>query len=112
VARVVEIPDAAAEGTVLVQRPAAGEADLSAGGASLLVSRGSGGGTFVMPDLIGREAAAALLALQAAGLKVSDVRYRTYPGVAPGIVLRQNPPAGHPVSSRAALSLDVSKAAS
>lgn len=112
VARVVEIPDPGAEGTVLAQRPAPGEADLSAGGASLLVSRGPGGGDFVMPDLIGRDAGAAIAALQAAGLKVSDVRYRTYPGVAPGIVLRQSPPAGHPVSPRAALSLDVSKAAS
>jgi serine/threonine-protein kinase len=112
VARVVEIPDAAVEGTVLVQRPPPGEADLSAGGASLLVSRGLGGASYVMPDLIGRDAAAAIAALQAAGLKVSDVRYRTYPGVAPGIVLRQTPPAGHPVSPRAALGLDVSRAAS
>jgi serine/threonine-protein kinase len=112
VARVVEIEDAAAEGTVLLQRPPAGEADVSAGGASLLVSRGPGGASYVMPDLIGRDAGAVIAALQAAGLKVSDVRYRTYPGVQPGIVLRQSPPAGHPVSSRAALSLDVSKAAS
>jgi serine/threonine-protein kinase len=110
--RVVEIEDRAAEGTVLVQRPPAGEADLSEGGASLLVSRGAGGASYVMPDLIGREATAVLAALQAAGFKVSDVRYRTYPGVAPGIVLRQSPPAGHPVSPRAALSLDVSRAAS
>ena len=65
-----------------------------------------------MPDIIGREAGIAVAALQAAGLKVSDIRYRAYPGVAPGIVLRQNPPAGHPVSSRVALSLDVSKGAS
>jgi serine/threonine-protein kinase len=112
VARVVEIEDPAAEGTVLLQRPPAGEADLSGGGASLLVSRGPGGASYVMPDLIGRDAGAVVAALQAAGLKVSDVRYRTYPGVQPGIVLRQSPPAGHPVSSRAALSLDVSKASS
>jgi serine/threonine-protein kinase len=109
---VVEVEDRAAEGTVLVQRPPAGEADISAAGASLLVSRGPAGASYVMPDLIGRDAAAALAALEAAGLKVSDVRYRTYPGVAPGIVLRQTPPAGHPVNPRAALSLDVSKAAS
>jgi eukaryotic-like serine/threonine-protein kinase len=112
VARVVEIEDAATAGTVLVQRPPAGEADLSSGGASLLVSRGPGGASYVMPDLIGREAGAVIAALQAAGLKVSDIRYRSYPGVEAGIVLRQSPPAGYPVSSRAALSLDVSKAAS
>jgi beta-lactam-binding protein with PASTA domain len=65
-----------------------------------------------MPDLIGREAGPVLLALQSAGLKVSDVRYRTYPGVEPGIILRQTPPAGYPVTPRAAVLLDVSKAAS
>jgi serine/threonine-protein kinase len=112
VARVVEIDASTPEGTVLVQRPPAGEADLSAGGASLLVSRGPGGTTYVMPDLIGREAGPVLLALQSAGLKVSDVRYRTYPGVEPGIILRQTPPAGYPVTPRAAVLLDVSKAAS
>ena len=110
--RVVEVEDAAPEGTVLVQRPPPGEADLSGGGASLLVSRGPGGASYVMPDLIGREVDAALRALQSAGLKVGDVRYRTYPGVEPGIVLRQAPPAGYPVSPRAALTLDVSKVAS
>lgn len=110
VARVVEIEDAAPEGTVLVQRPPAGEADISAGGASLLVSQGLGGASFVMPDLIGREATAALAGLKAAGLKVADVRYRTYPGVAPGIVLRQVPAAGYRVDGRTPLVLDVSKA--
>jgi serine/threonine-protein kinase len=112
VARVVEIEDVAPEGTVLAQRPPAGEVDLSEGGASLLVSRGPGGVSYVMPDLIGRDSAFAVAALRSAGLKVTDIRYRSYPGVAPGIVLRQDPPAGHRVSSRASLSLDVSKAAS
>jgi beta-lactam-binding protein with PASTA domain len=110
--RIVEVADAAAEGTVIVQRPSPGEADLSSGGASLLVSRGPGGASFVMPDLIGRDAAAAMVALQSAGLKVGDVRYRSYPGVAPGIVLRQVPAAGYRVDARTALTLDVSKAAS
>jgi serine/threonine-protein kinase len=112
VSRVVEIDDASPEGTVLVQRPPAGEADLSSGGASLLVSRGTTGASYVMPDLIGRDAGAVIAGLQSFGLKVTDVRYRTYPGVAPGIVLRQTPPAGHPVTGRTPLSLDVSKGAS
>jgi eukaryotic-like serine/threonine-protein kinase len=112
VERAVEVDDLSPEGTVLVQRPAPGEADLSESGASLLVSRGRGGASYLMPDLIGRDAGAAMAALQAAGLKVADVRYRTYPGVAPGIVLRQVPPAGHPVSPRTSLALDVSRASS
>jgi beta-lactam-binding protein with PASTA domain len=66
----------------------------------------------MMPDLIGRPADDVLAALQQAGLKVADVRYRTYPGVAVGIVLRQTPPAGHRVSPRGSVSLDVSRSPS
>jgi serine/threonine-protein kinase len=111
-ARVVEVEDEAPEGMVVVQRPPAGEADLSAGGVSLLVSRGPSGTSYVMPDLIGRPAAPALASLRAAGLKVEAVNYRSYPGVEPGVVLRQVPPSGHRVSARTALTLDVSKGAS
>ena len=111
VARVIEVADRSPEGTVLVQRPAPGEADLEGAGASLLVSRGLRDVAYVMPDLIGRDAGAVLAALEHAGLKVTDVRYRSYPGVAAGIVLRQSPQAGQRVSARAALSLDVSRPA-
>ncbi len=110
-ARAIEVRDLAPEGTVLVQRPPPGEADLGPEGASLLVSRGPRDVGFLMPDLIGRDARAVLDVLERAGLKVTDVRYRSYPGVAPGIVLRQSPPAGQRTSSRTALSLDVSRPA-
>ncbi len=110
--RVVEVEDGAPEGIVVVQRPGAGEADLAGGGVSLLVSRGPGGASYVMPDLIGHPAAAALDALRGVGLKVESVNYRSYPGVEPGVVLRQVPASGHRVSARSALSLDVSKGAS
>jgi beta-lactam-binding protein with PASTA domain len=112
VARVAEVEAPAEEGTILVQRPAAGDVDALADGVSLLVSRGRGGRDYVMPDLIGRKADAVIDGLQQAGLKVADVRYRTYPGTAPGIVLRQSPAAGHRVSPRSTVSLDISKASS
>jgi len=111
-AHVVEVNALAPEDTVLVQRPVSGETDAPGDGASLLVSRGPGRAAYVMPDLIGRRADAVMVALQAVGFKITDVRYRTYPGVAPGIVLRQLPPAGHRVDSRTPLSLDVSRASS
>jgi beta-lactam-binding protein with PASTA domain len=111
-ARVVEVEADAAEGTVVVQRPPAGEADLSTGGVSLLVSRGPRGASYVMPDLIGRPAEPALASLRAAGLKVESLNYRSYPGVQPGVVLRQVPPSGHRVNDRTALRLEVSKGAS
>jgi serine/threonine-protein kinase len=112
VARVAQIDASAEEGTILVQRPAAGDVDALTDGISLLVSRGRGGRDYVMPDLIGRQADAVIDGLQRAGLKVADVRYRTYPGTTPGIVLRQSPAAGHRVSPRSTVSLDISKASS
>lgn len=110
VEHVVEVDDAAPEGTVVVQRPPAGETDALEGGVALLVSRGSLGGDYVMPDLIGRNADAIVAGLRQAGLKVADVRYRGYAGVAPGIVLRQVPAAGQRVRRSDPISLDVSKA--
>ncbi len=112
VAHVVEVNDPAPEDRVLVQRPPSGETDVPGDGASLLVSRGRGRADYVMPDLIGRPADRVMAALLAAGFKVADVRYRSYPGVAPGIILRQLPAAGHRVNPRTLLSLDVSRATS
>ncbi|HEY6546314.1 MAG TPA: PASTA domain-containing protein [Vicinamibacteria bacterium] len=107
--RVVEVDDPSEEGTVLQQHPIAGDVDGAVEGVSLLSSRGRVGADYLMPDLIGRPADAVLDRLRAAGLKVSEVRFRSYPGVAPGIVLRQLPAAGHRVNARAQISLDVSK---
>jgi beta-lactam-binding protein with PASTA domain len=109
-ARVAEVNDRSDDGTVLVQRPPAGEVDQVAEGVSLLVSRGSAGADYVMPDLIGRRADDVLGSLQLAGLKVTDVRYRSYPGAAGGVILRQSPSAGHRVSPHSSVSLEVSKA--
>jgi len=111
VGRVVEVDSRVEEGRILVQYPPAGNAEALDEGISLLVSRGPAGADYLMPDLIGHRADDVLEALRRAGLKVAEVRYRTYPGVAPGIVLRQIPAAGHRVSLRTSVSLDISKAA-
>ncbi len=50
-----------------------------------------------MPDLIGRPAGPwSSTAMASAGLKVADIRYRRYPGVAAGMILRQLPSRGPP----------------
>lgn len=109
VARIVEVADAAPPGTVLAQNPGPGPNDAIGEGVSLLVSRGSPAPQFLMPDLIGHEAEGLLEALAARGLKVADVRERSYPGVPTGVVLRQAPAAGHPVNPSVAISLEVSR---
>ncbi|PYQ40116.1 MAG: hypothetical protein DMF77_19380 [Acidobacteria bacterium] len=112
VGRVIEVSDGAEEGTILQQHPPTGETDmLAAEGASLLVSRGPRNREFVMPDLIGRPALSVLEALRAASLKVTEVRYRSYPGAAAGLVLRQSPLSGYRVNPQTAISLDVSQSA-
>jgi beta-lactam-binding protein with PASTA domain len=62
-----------------------------------------------MPDFIGRPVAEVLELLRLAGLKVGDIRYRTYPGTAPGTVLSQSPRPGYRVGPRSVITLDISK---
>jgi serine/threonine-protein kinase len=110
VGRVIEVSDGAEEGTILQQHPPTGETDtLAAEGASLLVSRGPGNRDYVMPDLIGRPALTVLETLRTVGLKVTEVRYRSYPGAPAGLVLRQAPLSGYRVNPQTAISLDVSQ---
>jgi eukaryotic-like serine/threonine-protein kinase len=111
VARIVEVDDRAPEGQILVQSPPSGETDPDEAVVSLLVSRGKWGADYVMPDLIGRKAEDVLSALGSVGLKIADVKYRSYPGVEPGVILRQQPPAGYRVGQQSTVSLDVSKVA-
>jgi serine/threonine-protein kinase len=110
VVAVTEVPLPTAEGTIVQQQPGPGPAEGAALGARLLVSSGPAAAAFVMPDLIGRNAGQAAEALRAAGLRVEDVRPRSYPGVPPGTVLRHVPPAGHRVGVGEAVTLEVSKA--
>jgi len=62
-----------------------------------------------MPDLIGAAGDAALDVLRSHGLRVSVVAQQPYPGVPPGIVLRQFPAAGFQVTPDQPISLEVSR---
>ena len=76
---------------------------------SLLVNRGERGRTFVMPDLIGAESAAAADVLRTRGFRITVVGDHPYPGVPPGIVLRQSPEAGFQIAPGESISLEVSR---
>jgi len=95
--------------TVIGQWP---PAKVKAADVVLLVNRSERGATYVMPDVIGLDGTKAADLLRGWGFRASVVGTYPYPGIAPNIVLRQSPPAGERVSSRAALSLDVSRPAS
>lgn len=76
---------------------------------SLLVSVPPAPTQFVMPDLIDRPLDRVRGVLQARGLTIETVKYEAYPGIADGIIIRQYPLRGAPVSSRHAISVVVSR---
>ena len=76
---------------------------------SLLVNRGEQMTTFVMPDLIGLDAVPTADALRARGFRVTIVGQQPYPGMAPGTVVRQQPPSGFQVAPADPISLEVSR---
>lgn len=76
---------------------------------SLLVSVPPPPPQYVMPDLIDRPLDQVRPSLEMRGLIVSTVKYETYPGIADGIIIRQYPLRGSPVSSRDPISVVVSR---
>lgn len=97
-----EYPD----GTVIAQDPPGRSRSASV---TLLVNRGVTGASYVMPDLIGTPGLLAADLLRKRGLRVAPATYVSYPGIPPGIVVRQTPQAGFQIGDRELVSLEVSK---
>ena len=66
---------------------------------------------YVMPDLIDRPLDTVRPALESRGLIVSNVKFESYPGIADGIIIRQFPLRGAPVSGRDPITVVVSRQA-
>jgi hypothetical protein len=98
--------DAYPTDVVVAQQPPARAAGDSV---ALLVNRSAHGATYVMPDLIGLNGERASDLLRARGFRVAVVGSNPYPGVPPGIVLRQNPQSGFQIAPGEPISLEVSK---
>jgi serine/threonine-protein kinase len=93
-------------GTIVAQSPAP---RTNAAQVALLVNRGERGARYVMPDLIGVDGSRAAELLRTRGFRATVVGDHPYPGVAPGIVLRQNPQAGFQIAPGEPISLEVSR---
>jgi serine/threonine-protein kinase len=93
-------------GTIVAQFPAPKS---SAAQVALLVNRGERGARYVMPDLIGVDGSRAAEILRVRGFRATVVGDHPYPGVAPGIVLRQSPQAGFQIAPGEPISLEVSR---
>jgi eukaryotic-like serine/threonine-protein kinase len=93
-------------GTIVAQFPAP---RTTATQVALLVNRGERGARYVMPDLIGVDGSRAAEVLRAKGFRATVVGDHPYPGVSPGIVLRQSPQAGFQIAPGEPISLEVSR---
>ena len=76
---------------------------------TLLVNRAQQGVSYVMPDLIGVDGDRAAALLRDEGFRVAVVGSTPYPGVAAGIVVRQNPAGGFQIAAGEPVSLEVSR---
>ena len=76
---------------------------------SLLVGVPPAPTTYVMPDLIDRAIDEIRPALEARSLNITTVKYEAYPGIRDGIIIRQYPLRGAPVSSRDPITVVVSR---
>jgi beta-lactam-binding protein with PASTA domain len=76
---------------------------------NLLVSQGEVESKYLMPDLIGKKAGPTIARLKELGFQVADIRYSFYPGLDPGIIIKQFPAHGYGIAKRNLIALEVSR---
>jgi serine/threonine-protein kinase len=103
-------PGQEAPGSVLQQDPDAGAAVAPASGVDLLVAMAIPRERFVMPDLVYRNYDQVRPYFEQLGFKFGNVKFERYEGVAAGVILRQYPLPGHPLSREDPVSLVVATA--
>lgn len=107
IASLAEVRSAAfPSGTVIAQEPPGAARGTAV---ALLVNRGEQSSRYVMPDLIGVTGSRAVDVLRTRGFRVTIVGELPYPGIPPGIVLRQFPSAGFQIGAGDPISLEVSR---
>jgi len=98
-----------AAGKIIAHQPSFSEEVGRSSAINLLVSQGEREKKYLMPDLIGKKAKAVYLKLREMEFKVGVVRYSHYPGLEPGIIIKQLPPHGYRIQQRNLITLEVSK---
>ncbi len=98
-----------AAGRIIAQQPFASEAIGRNGAVDLLVSQGAWEARYIMPDLIEKNADAVIRRLKTLDFQVAEVHYSYYPGLGPGIIIKQSPAHGFRIQKRNQITLEVSK---
>jgi beta-lactam-binding protein with PASTA domain len=103
-------PHSEGTGSVIEQDPDPNATVPPATGVDLLLAMAVPGERYVMPDLVYRNYDQVRPAFEQRGFKFGSVKYERYEGVAAGVILRQFPLPGHPVSREDSVSLVVATA--
>lgn len=103
-------PHREAPGSVIEQDPDPNASVPPATGVDLLLAMAVPVERYVMPDLVYRNYEQVRPYFEARGFKLGNVKFERYEGVAAGVILRQFPLPGHPVSREDAISLVVATA--
>jgi beta-lactam-binding protein with PASTA domain len=103
-------PNHEAPGSVLEQDPDKGTAVAPATGVNLLLAMGTPSARYVMPDLVYRDYDQVRPYFEQLGFKFGSVKFERYEGVAAGVILRQFPLPGHPLSHDDSVSVVVATA--
>ena len=94
-----------APGTVVEQKPAAGDNVARGAAVDLYLCLENARGTFVMPDLVYRDHEEVRRFFERQGFRLGSIKPEAYEGIAPGVVLRQFPLPGHPLRRQDIISL-------
>ncbi len=98
-----------AAGRIIAQYPPV-DTTLPRGAAvNFLVSQGAWEPYYIMPDLIEKRFAGVLRRLQDLDFKIAEIHPSYYPGLEPGIIIKQFPIHGYKVQKKNQIALEVSK---
>lgn len=96
-----------AAGVVVAQDPEPGRLVSPAAEVRVFLTQAAGGRRVIMPDLIYRDYDQVRAFFERAGLRLGRVTFEIYEGAREGMILRQFPLAGHPLTAADAVSLVV-----
>lgn len=94
---------------VISQSVPPGARVVSDSGIDILVSRGRREQAYIMPDVIGKRLETVENHFAEMGLQISEKVSVSYPGLEPGIVIKQNPTSGFRINSKARITIEVSE---
>jgi serine/threonine-protein kinase len=97
-------------GSVVDQDPDAGSMVAPATTVDVLLAGATPGQRYVMPDLVYRQYDPVRIFFESQRIRLGNVKFERYEGVAAGVILRQFPLPGHPLTRDDAVSLVVATA--